>query len=97
MLQGLSLDSDIVDIIFVITKSKDNIHGLNEEDELNELEEESNYESEYYNDDEDKDYYEFKEEDVEEEDEDYEDEIGTICYLYYQYRVKIRNQTLKVM
>ncbi|KAA6354753.1 MAG: hypothetical protein EZS28_049719 [Streblomastix strix] len=81
MLQNPSLDSfnciDIGDIIFMITKGKDNIHGLIEEDELNELEEESNYESEYYNDDEDKDYYEFKE-DEEEEEEDYDDGIGTI-------------------
>ncbi|KAA6357543.1 MAG: hypothetical protein EZS28_046931 [Streblomastix strix] len=67
-LQDLSLDSvnciEIGDIIFMIAKSKYNIDDLIDEDDWNELEEESNYESEYYNDDEDKDYYEFKEEDI---------------------------------
>ncbi|KAA6363172.1 MAG: hypothetical protein EZS28_041300, partial [Streblomastix strix] len=50
-------------------KSKDNIDGLIEEDELNELEEESNFESQYDNDDEED--YEFEEE----EEEDYNDGI----------------------
>ncbi|KAA6357487.1 MAG: hypothetical protein EZS28_046985, partial [Streblomastix strix] len=98
-LQCLSLDSvnciQIGNISFMITKSKDNIHDLIEEDEWNELEEESNYEDEYYNGNEDKDCYEY--DDEEEDEEDDEDGIGTIFYLYYQYRVKIRNQTLKMI
>ncbi|KAA6360341.1 MAG: hypothetical protein EZS28_044133 [Streblomastix strix] len=79
--QNLSLDSinciEIGDINFMIAKSQDNIHGFIEEDELNELEEESNYESEYYNRDENKNYYENDEED-EEDEEDYDDGICTI-------------------
>ncbi|KAA6394036.1 MAG: hypothetical protein EZS28_010437 [Streblomastix strix] len=79
-LQGLALNSvnciEIGDISFMITKGKDNIHGLIEEDEWNELEEEPNYEDEYYNGDEDKDYYGYDDEEEEEEEEEEGDDDG---------------------